>query len=105
LNKEATGRRQTAGGFLAINGRPAMDGGFCDNAPVAPIAKEDAQGKDQTLVLLTRHDPRLPCVFSVGPRIYWQPSHPVRVSTWDCTPGTDISAAHEQGRKEARRSF
>ncbi len=92
-----------------LNGKLAMDGGFCDNAPVAPVlhtaatALEGMQAKDQTLVLLTRHNPRLPSVFNVGGRTYWQPSHAVRVSTWDCTPGTDIGAAYEHGRVDARR--
>jgi predicted acylesterase/phospholipase RssA len=86
-----------------LNGKLAMDGGFCDNAPVAPITAADMQGKDQTLVLLTRHNPRMPSVFYIGSRTYWQPSHAVQVSTWDCTPSTDIIAAYEHGRADAKR--
>jgi hypothetical protein len=87
----------------ALNGRLGMDGGFRDNAPVAPISPIDMHGQDQTLVLLTRHNPRMPSVFNVGKRTYWQPSHAVRVSTWDCTPGTDVHAAYEHGRLDAAR--
>jgi hypothetical protein len=88
-----------------LGGKLAMDGGFCDNAPVAPIAPEAASGQDQTLVLLTRHNPRMPSVFNIDTRTYWQPSHAVRVSTWDCTPDTDIVAAYEHGRADAKRWF
>jgi predicted acylesterase/phospholipase RssA len=88
-----------------LNGKLAMDGGFCDNAPVPPLSRDDLHGKDHTLVLLTRHNPRLPSVFSVGERTYWQPSHAVRVSTWDCTPGTDIDVAYQHGRIDAKRWF
>jgi hypothetical protein len=86
-----------------LNGKLAMDGGFCDNAPVASIDPNDLQGQDQTLVLLTRHNPRVPSVFSIGARTYWQPSHAVQVSTWDCTPGTDVDAAYQHGRLDAAR--
>jgi predicted acylesterase/phospholipase RssA len=89
----------------AINGKLAMDGGFCDNAPVAPIAPANTPGKDQTLVLLTRHNPRWPSVFTVGARTYWQPSRAVAVSTWDCTQGTDVGVAYEHGRQDARGWF
>jgi hypothetical protein len=88
-----------------LNGKLAMDGGFCDNAPVASLPPEDAQDNDRTLILLTRYNPRLPSVFNVGSRTYWQPSHAVRVSTWDCTAGTDIGAAYEHGRLDAKRWF
>lgn len=57
----------------ALSGKLAMDGDFCDNAPVANIAPSDLHGKDHTLVLLTRHSPRLPSVFSVGTRIFCRP--------------------------------
>ncbi len=86
-----------------LNGKLVMDGGFCDNAPIAPVMMAPSHGKDQTLVLLTRHHPRLPRVFSVGHKTYWQPSHAVRVSTWNCTPNTDVRAAYEHGVSDAKR--
>ncbi len=89
----------------ALNGKLAMDGGFCDNAPVAALGASDLQGQTQTLVLLTRHNPRMPSVFNIANRTYWQPSYAVRVSTWDCTPGTDVSAAYEHGRSDAAQRF
>jgi hypothetical protein len=87
----------------ALNGRLGMDGGFRDNAPVASISRIDIQGKDQTLVLLNGHNPRMPRVFNIGKRTYGQPSHAVHVSTWDCTSGTDVDAAYQHGRLEAAR--
>lgn len=90
-----------------LNGKLAMDGGFCDNAPVASLIAPDTasntKAKDQVLVLLTRHNPRLPSVFRVGLRNYWQPSHAIKVSTWDCTPGTDIASAYAHGQADAQR--
>ncbi len=88
-----------------LNGKIALDGGFYDNAPVAPIAPSESPEKNKTLVLLTRHDPRLPIVFAVDQRIYWQPSHPIQVSTWDCRAGTDVGVAYEHGRSDVGRWF
>jgi len=74
-------------------------------APVAPITAADIQGKCQTMVLLTRLKPRMPSVFHIGSRAYWQPSYAVQVSTWDCIQGTDIVAACKHGTRNAKRWF
>jgi predicted acylesterase/phospholipase RssA len=81
-----------------IDGRVALDGGLCDNAPRVPTNASD----ERQLVLLTRHYPRRPRVFEQAGRWYMQPSRPVPVSTWDCTWRTDIGAAIALGRADAR---
>jgi predicted acylesterase/phospholipase RssA len=85
-----------------IGGAMAFDGGFCDNAPVAPLSAATTRGADQILVLLTRHHPRLPGLFAVADRIYWQPSHAVKVSTLRCTAGTDVVSAYQHGQQDAQ---
>lgn len=84
-----------------LEGKMAMDGGFVDNAPVAPLSAQELGAGDQTLVLLTRHYRRLPPLFQVADRVYWQPSRAVPVSTWRCTPGTDVAAAYAHGQADA----
>jgi predicted acylesterase/phospholipase RssA len=86
-----------------IGGAKAFDGGFCDNAPVAPLSVATLGAAKQTLVLLTRHNPRLPELFAVAERIYWQPRHAVQVSTLGCTAGTNVALAYEQGQQDAQR--
>jgi predicted acylesterase/phospholipase RssA len=88
-----------------LYGKLALDGGFYDNAPAMPMAREPKDGKNQTLVLLTRHSPRQPIIFSRGLITYWQPSSAVQVSTWQCTPGTNVQAAYDHGRFDAKRSL
>lgn len=82
-----------------LRGQWALDGGYVDNAPV-PAQSPEQQAS--TLVLLTRHYPKLPSVFQWRGRSYWQPSHKVPVSTWDCRAGTTVEQAFELGRSDAR---
>ena len=80
-----------------IDQRQAFDGGLVDNAPrLAPI-----DPCEQQLVLLTRHYPKRPRAFIHAGRWYLQPSRPVPVSTWDCTPRADISGAVALGRRDS----
>ena len=76
----------------------AIDGGYFDNAPIPE--QNDAE-RCSTLVLLTRHYPKLPSVFRMDGRLYWQPSKPTPVSTWDCTKHATVDAAFELGRGDA----
>lgn len=85
---------------LRVEGQWAFDGGYTDNAPLPSQTDEE---KSATLVLLTRHYPKLPTVFAWQGRSYWQPSRKVPVSTWDCRPGTSVLAAFELGQADAKR--
>ncbi|WP_426701469.1 patatin-like phospholipase family protein [Rhodanobacter sp. Col0626] len=82
-----------------IDGRHAIDGGYLDNAPIPP---QTSAGKTATLILLTRHHPKLPTLFRSNGRHYWQPSGRIPVSTWDCTPRATVHAAFALGRQDAR---
>jgi predicted acylesterase/phospholipase RssA len=79
----------------------ALDGGYVDNAP---IEEQTLPQRQRTLVLLTRHYPKLPTLFTWNDRTYWQPSCKIAVSTWDCTARTDVKRAFEMGRQDALRS-
>lgn len=81
-----------------IGGQAALDGGYTDNAPIP--AQTEAE-KNKTLVLLTRHYPRLPQLFRWKGRSYWQPSRPVPVSTWDCTARATVTHAYALGEADA----
>ncbi|MFM8901252.1 MAG: patatin-like phospholipase family protein [Burkholderiales bacterium] len=81
-----------------IGGQDALDGGYTDNAPIP--AQTDSE-KTKTLVLLTRHYPRLPQLFTWKGRSYWQPSRPVPVSTWDCTARATVTQAYALGEADA----
>lgn len=83
-----------------VGGTHAIDGGYTDNAPIPP--QTDAE-RAATLVLLTRHYPKLPFLFKWAGRTYWQPSRRIPVSTWDCTPGTTVHDAYELGAQDANR--
>lgn len=80
-----------------VHGRPALDGGFYDNQPL-PKDRADDEG---TLVLLTRHNPKLPTMFSFHNRTYLQPTAPVAAINMDCTSGDNVRKTYEQGRREA----
>lgn len=86
------------------HGRWALDGGYMDNAPVPAQTMSEKAG---TLVLLSRHYPKLPTVFRWRERFYWQPSRPVPVSTWDCRSSmvNDTSAAFALGRADAETAL
>lgn len=81
-----------------VGGAHAIDGGYTDNAPIPPQTDAERYG---TLVLLTRHYPKLPSLFTWAGRTYWQPSQRIPVSTWDCTPKTTVRDAYELGRRDA----
>lgn len=81
-----------------LNGEAAVDGGFANSAPRLPITD---QARNH-LVLLTRFDARHPVCFEFEGRTYIQPSKAVPVSTWDCTYRTDITAAIDLGRRDAK---
>ena len=81
-----------------IDGRHAIDGGYVDNAP---IPEQTAAEKASTLVLLTRHYPKLPTLFRFNERHYWQPSQRIPVSTWDCTARATVRDAFGLGQQDA----
>lgn len=83
---------------VEIAGSFAFDGGYTDNAPI-PI-QSHAQ-RFGTLVMLTRHYPKRPSLFRFRDRLYWQPSRPMPVSTWDCTKRATVDAAFQLGRDDA----
>ena len=76
----------------------AIDGGYTDNAPIPPQNDDE---RASTLVLLTRHYPRLPTLFTWRGRTYWQPSRRIPVSTWDCTSKATVREAYELGTQDA----
>jgi predicted acylesterase/phospholipase RssA len=86
----------------SIGGRPAIDGGYTDNAPIPPQSDME---RSKTLVLLTRHYPKLPPLFTWQRRTYWQPSQRVPVSTWDCTPKTTVREAYDLGMQDSTRAL
>jgi predicted acylesterase/phospholipase RssA len=81
-----------------INGRPAIDGGFYDNVPLPKSRENDAN----TLVLLTRHRPKLPHIFELDGRTYIQPTRPQAASSLDCTNGDTCRLTFEQGLADGR---
>jgi predicted acylesterase/phospholipase RssA len=81
-----------------IAGSFAFDGGYTDNAPIP--AQSRAQ-RLETLVMLTRHYPKRPPLFRFCDRLYWQPSRPAPVSTWDCTKRATIDDAFQLGQDDA----
>lgn len=85
-----------------IGGRHAIDGGYLDNAPLPP---QGATEKAATLILLTRHYPKLPTLFRSDGRNYWQPSRRIPVSTWDCTPRATVREAFALGHQDAGCAF
>lgn len=85
-----------------VGGSHAIDGGYTDNAPIPP--QSDAE-RSKTLVLLTRHYPKLPTLFTWSGRTYWQPSKRIPVSTWDCTPKTTVRDAYALGEQDAIRAW
>lgn len=83
---------------VKIAGDYAFDGGYTDNAP---IPAQNLAERNGTLVMLTRHYPKLPTVFRLRERLYWQPSRPIPVSTWDCTKQATVDSAFRLGREDA----
>lgn len=85
-----------------VNGKHAIDGGYLDNAPLP--AQSAAEGA-RTLVLLTRHYPKLPTLFRHHGRHYWQPSQRIPVSTWDCTHRATVRDGFALGQQDASESL
>jgi predicted acylesterase/phospholipase RssA len=85
-----------------IGGAHAIDGGYFDNAPIPPQMDVERNG---TLILLTRHYPKLPTLFRCLGRNYLQPSQRVPVSTWDCTMRATVREAFALGQLDATRSM
>ena len=85
-----------------IGGAHAIDGGYTDNAPIPPQSADEAA---KTMVLLTRHYPKLPTLFRWAGRTYWQPSQRIPVSTWDCTPKTTVKEAYALGLQDSVRAW
>ena len=79
-----------------LDDNKAYDGGYLDSMPINPQLMAQ-----KTLVLMTRHRPDLPTTFNYDGRTYWQPSLPVPVSTWDCTPSATVDAAFQLGQTDA----
>jgi predicted acylesterase/phospholipase RssA len=82
-----------------VDGRVALDGGFYDSVPLP----RDRAHDPHTLVLLTRHRPRLPQIFEHEHRVYIQPAQAVPAVNMDCTRPGDVHRTFEQGRDEALR--
>lgn len=85
-----------------IDGEYAFDGGYTDNAPLPP--QTDGE-KAHTLVLLTRHYPKLPSMFRANGRNYWQPGMRVPVSMLDCTARATVLDAWALGERNAREAL
>jgi len=83
---------------VKLSGGYAFDGGYTDNAPIPQQSHSQRAG---TLVMLTRHYPDRPSLFRFRERLYWQPSRPIPVSTWDCTERATVDAAFRLGREDA----
>lgn len=79
-----------------VHGRAALDGGFYDSTPLP----RDRAGDQGTLILLTRHRPKLPQIFSFEQRVYLQPAAPVPAINMDCTSSKNVLLTYEQGRRE-----
>ena len=56
-------------------------------------------------MILTRHYPKLPLLFTWLGRTYWQPSQRIPISTWDCTPKTTVRQAYELRLQDAMQVF
>ena len=85
-----------------VGERHAIDGGYTDNAPIPPQSDKE---RATTLVMLTRHYPKLPPLFTWLGRTYWQPSQRIPVSTWDCTAKTSVREAYDLGLRDSARTF
>ncbi|WP_046970818.1 patatin-like phospholipase family protein [Dyella japonica] len=85
-----------------VGGAMAIDGGYTDNAPIPHQTEAE---RSNTLVMLTRHYPKLPPMFRWQGRSYWQPSQRIPVSTWDCTPKTTVRQAYDLGAMDSARAL
>lgn len=83
---------------VKLSGGYAFDGGYTDNAPIPDQCHAERLG---TLVMATRHYPNRRPLFRFKDRLYWQPSRPIPVSTWDCTERATVDAAFQLGWNDA----
>jgi predicted acylesterase/phospholipase RssA len=81
--------------LLRWGGRPALDGGVVDNAPVTALPA-DAR---RVLVLLTRRHRTIPS--STAARVYLAPSQPVPIRKWDYTSPQALGHCYDLGRRDA----
>ncbi len=81
--------------FFRRAGRPVLDGGLVDNAPIGAVPPQARS----VLVLLTRPFPEalLP---KVAGRTYVKPSAPIPVYKWDYTSPSGLQAAFDLGRRD-----
>ncbi|GAB3790678.1 patatin-like phospholipase family protein [Dyella agri] len=82
-----------------VDGRYAFDGGYTDSVP---LPAQDADQRSRTLVLLTRHYPKLPTLFRANQRCYWQPSTRIPVGMLDCTARATVLDAWALGERNAQ---
>lgn len=75
------------------NGLALFDGGLVSNVPTDGVAHR----RGNTLVLLTRPFPRVPCVPG---HTYVQPSRPLAVGAWDYTDEAALQSAYDLGRRD-----
>ena len=80
------------------NGRPVLDGGLIDSAPVVGTIP----AATRTLVLLTRQYPPSG-IPAVRGRLYVQPSQPTPVAKWDYTSPERVQATYDLGRRDGER--
>ena len=85
-----------------IAGEYAIDGGYTDNVP---LPAQSTVEKARTLVLLTRHYPKLPRLFRVDGRSYWQPDTRIPVDMLDCTARANVLDAWALGERNAREAL
>lgn len=85
-----------------IDGEYAFDGGYTDSAP---LPSQSGGEKARTLVLLTRHYPKLPSLFRIDGRSYWQPSTRIPVGMLDCTAHANVLDAWALGEHNAQEAL
>lgn len=85
-----------------IDGAYAFDGGYTDSVPLPP---QTASEKARTLVLLTRHYPKLPLLFRIDGRSYWQPGTRIPVGMLDCTTRANVQDAWALGERNAQEAL
>lgn len=79
-------------------GRPVLDGGLIDSAPIETIPAP----VPPTLVLLTKQFPPA-SIPRVAGRLYAQPSQAIPIHKWDYTNPAGVQAAYDLGRRDGER--
>jgi hypothetical protein len=78
------------------NGICLLDGGVVSNVPIEDLA----EGRHNTLVLLTRRFAALP---AIPGRTYVQPSQPIPAAAWDYTDAAAVQSTFDLGRRDGER--